>query len=389
MSDSDFYKDLPEIDRFQDMTNMGIFRALPDDWYVVVTDVRNSKIAIEEGKYKEVNTIGAACITSVVNELDPMEIPYVFGGDGASICVPPSAFDKVKSVLVGTQNMAKLAFNLELRAGIIPVEDIRARGKDVLVARFKVNENYTQALFAGGGLVAADSIVKSEEGAKYRFVSASQKIEADFTGLECRWKKISHEKKQVSSLLIEATKGDQVRNMSLYGELIDKISEIIPADHPITEPALKFSFNPTWLSNEVKTRTFMKSFGKKIGYFIDLYFRNIIGVVMTKFNIEYSGFNWGNYKSQFIANSDYRKFDDMLRVVISNTEEEREALLRYLEEKEEKGALRYGIHTSEAAIVTCMVKKYNGLHFHFIDGDDGGYAMAAKDMIRKKELQPA
>ncbi|MFN1834664.1 DUF3095 domain-containing protein [Balneola sp. MJW-20] len=385
MPKNDFYKKLPEIDRFQDMTNMGIFRPLPDDWYVVVTDVVNSKIAIEEGKYKEVNTIGAACITSVVNELDPMEIPYVFGGDGASLCVPPSAYDKVKSVLVGTQNMAKLAFNLELRAGIIPVKDIRDKGKDVLVARYKVNENYTQALFAGGGLVKADSIIKSDDGEEYRFVSSSQRIEADFTGLECRWKKVSQEKKMVSSLLIEATKGDQVRNMSLYGEIIDEISKKIPSDHPVTEPALKFSFNPTWLSNEVKTRTFMKGLGKKLVYFADLYYQNIIGAILMKFNIKISGFNWGKYKSQFIANTDYRKFDDMLRVVISSTDEERAALLSYLDQKEKHGEIRYGIHTSNAAIVTCMVKKYNGLHFHFVDGDDGGYAMAAKDMIRKME----
>ena len=82
-------------------------------------------------------------------------------------------------------------------------------------------------------------------------------------------------------------------------------------------------------------------------------------------------------------NSDYKKFDDMLRIVLSCSEEEKDKLLAYLNDLEKNGSFRFGIHTSDAALVTCMIKEYSGMHFHFVDGDDGGYAMAAIDMASK------
>lgn len=384
MSNAEFYKNLPEIGHFHAIRDAGVFTPLPDDWYVIVTDVQGSKKAIEEGKYKEVNTIGAASITAVVNQLAPLEVPYIFGGDGASICIPPEAYDKVVGALVGTQNMARLAFNLQLRTGIIPVSELKQRGAEVLVARFRVNPNYTQALFSGGGLVLADSIIKSDEGKDYLFTSSTLKIEADFTGLECRWQRIQQDNKRVSSILVSAKGNDQQESMEIYSEVMDELSRIMKSGHPVTESSLRFSFNPRWLNNEVGPRTYLKSKWARMRYFADLYYRNVIGFFLMKFNIEVNDFNWGNYKKQFIDNSDYRKIDDMLRAVLSGTGEETEEMIRYLDRIEKEGRIVYGVHHSDAAIVTCMVKQYDGLHYHFVDGDDGGYAMAAKNMLSKK-----
>jgi hypothetical protein len=38
------------------------------------------------------------------------------------------------------------------------------------------------------------------------------------------------------------------------------------------------------------------------------------------------------------------------------------------------------MHRSPAALVTCLVRSYDGDHVHFVDGSDGGYALAAKQM---------
>ena len=46
--------------------------------------------------------------------------------------------------------------------------------------------------------------------------------------------------------------------------------------------------------------------------------------------------------------------------------------------------IKYGIHESENALMTCFVTKISdGGHIHFIDGDNGGYALAAKQMKKK------
>jgi len=52
-------------------------------------------------------------------------------------------------------------------------------------------------------------------------------------------------------------------------------------------------------------------------------------------------------------------------------------LRSYLEGRYREGRLVYGMHKSTEALVTCIVFSYNGNHVHFVDGSDGGYAMAA------------
>ena len=37
-------------------------------------------------------------------------------------------------------------------------------------------------------------------------------------------------------------------------------------------------------------------------------------------------------------------------------------------------------HTSETALMTCVIDGYDGNHVHFVDGADGGYALAAKQL---------
>jgi hypothetical protein len=44
----------------------------------------------------------------------------------------------------------------------------------------------------------------------------------------------------------------------------------------------------------------------------------------------------------------------------------------------------YGLHESKAAIMTCLIFTAGQDHAHFVDGSDGGYAMAAKAL--KKNL---
>ena len=47
--------------------------------------MRDSTRAIAEGRYKDVNMIGAACINAVLNISRKKSVPYVFGGDGATL----------------------------------------------------------------------------------------------------------------------------------------------------------------------------------------------------------------------------------------------------------------------------------------------------------------
>jgi hypothetical protein len=47
----------------------------------------------------------------------------------------------------------------------------------------------------------------------------------------------------------------------------------------------------------------------------------------------------------------------------------------------------YGLHISDRALMTCLVFERNGRQVHFVDGADGGYALAAKEMKQKLSEQ--
>lgn len=98
--------------------------------------------------------------------------------------------------------------------------------------------------------------------------------------------------------------------------------------------------------------------------------------------------DWGTYKDALVANSDFRKFDDKLRMVISGNSQQRKNLIGYLERQHLKGLLVYGHHVSTKALMTCVIFDYNKDHVHFIDGSEGGYTMAAnamKERLKKRE----
>jgi hypothetical protein len=68
-------------------------------------------------------------------------------------------------------------------------------------------------------------------------------------------------------------------------------------------------------------------------------------------------------------------------MVLDCSEEESIRIEEYLRQGRSRGELSYGIHYSSASLMTCYVNGLgDGDHIHFIDGGDGGYAIAAKQL---------
>jgi len=102
---------------------------------------------------------------------------------------------------------------------------------------------------------------------------------------------------------------------------------------------------------------------------------------MNRFNLKLPGLDVPEYKKDMIVNSDYRKFDDTLRMVIDCTDEQAQEIEVYLEAMQDEGLIVYGTHYSGSALMTCFVQTLQKTdHIHFIDGNDGGYALAAQQM---------
>jgi hypothetical protein len=79
-----------------------------------------------------------------------------------------------------------------------------------------------------------------------------------------------------------------------------------------------------------------------------------------------------------VENSDFRKYDDGLRMILDCTQELERALTERLTAAASHGIVGYGLHRQDAAMMTCFTPSaMRSDHVHFIDGARGGYASAA------------
>ncbi len=100
--------------------------------------------------------------------------------------------------------------------------------------------------------------------------------------------------------------------------------------------------------------------------------------VLFRFGISAGGFVPKVYMQQVVENSDFRKYDDGLRMVLDCKPELADALERRLVTAAAAGIARYGLHRQDAAMMTCFTLSASRPdHFHFVDGARGGYASAA------------
>ncbi|HEX9829500.1 MAG TPA: DUF3095 domain-containing protein [Bacteroidota bacterium] len=389
-STESFYLDLPVTENFLDISDSSIYSALPDDWFVVVTDVKDSTIAIQRGMYKEVNLLGASSIMAMMNLTKSFSLPFVFGGDGATVCLHASLVERARPALIATRRMAREVYGLDFRVGIVPVTDIRRAGFDVLVARYHVSENFTQAVFTGWGLQYAEECIKNPElSSTYCLSSDDAEAEADFSGLECRWKNVPSAHGEIVSLIVQATMQTAEERNNVYRNVITKVSDIYGSDtlcHPVQAELLDSALTERRLSGESNIRSYNKGTLYRLYYWFMIRFNTLLGVFLMNLGYTSKNVNWGAYKSQLVANSDYKKFDDKLRQTLSGTPAQREKLEEYLEEHNRAGALAYGVHTAPTALITCLIFSYNGAHIHLVDADNGGYAVAATQL--KQRLKP-
>jgi hypothetical protein len=382
VSSDRFYADLPVITDFEAVTRAASYAPLPDDWHLALCDVANSTIAVQEGKYKSVNTLGAAAITAVLNAARGLDVPFSFEGDGCVLCVPPSLLEDTRAALAQTQGVAQSSFGLRLRIATVPARRIREAGYRIQVARYRVSEHYVQAVFAGGGIVYADKLIKDRAmSLPYLIEPGSVVPRGSHDGLECRWQDIPSRHGETVSLMVSARDPDPERAAALYGEVIAKVRELYGGDeacHPVGVSSLSMSLDGERLWNEVGVRAAGRGAVGQWAALMKTRCIVLLGWFLMKFGIRTQETDWGRYKETLSRNSDVRKFVDVYRQVLAGTEAQRAALSAWLEERYLRGELIYGIHVTDRAHMTCLVFNYAGKHLHFIDGADGGLFSAAK-----------
>jgi hypothetical protein len=367
-----FYGAIPVFRGFGSLMDPAMYAPLPDDWSVGVADIVESTKAIANQRYKAVNMAGAAVIAAVTNALDGREFPFVFGGDGASFAVSPADLSRARDALAATATWVGEGLDLVMRVALVPVRDIRAHGLDVRVARFGPSSNLSYAMFSGGGLGWADAAMKRGE---FVVPEAEAGTQPDLSGLSCRFEEIPSTRGLILSVLVVPASGaDPLAFREVIEDIIRLVEQSPDAGRPVPPGGPPLRWPPAGLEYEARAARGGPLFKRRT---VVLAFALWVYVVM-RFGIKVGKFAPKDYVQQVVENSDFRKYDDGLRMILDCTLELERALAELLAKAASERIVRYGLHGQDAAMMTCFTPSVmRSDHVHFIDGARGGYASAA------------
>lgn len=381
-----FYHNLESITKFIDLYDETIYKEVPEDWYIIITDIENSTIAIQEGKYKEVNIAGALSIIAIGNILDTLEFPFVFGGDGVIMLLHKDYIEKAKKALKALQISIKSNFSLNLRVGIVSTQELREKNLELKIAKFKVSECYFQALIKGNGYLYAESAIKrgeySLDGEKIDY----NEKDLNVNGFSCRWQDIPAKKDIQLALIIKIFNITQQNK--ILKDILTKIYEILGSEqnwHPILDEQIMqtIPLNSPLIDLEAKL-TSKLSFIQKYLIRLQIILVNFFGKLKKPVGIKINYQDITRMRHLNYVSTDFRKFDNTLKLVLNISKEEKEKLFQYLDELSQAKKIIYGYYEDRKAHLTCLVNLGKKQDVHFIDVINGGFSNAAK-MLKDKE----
>ncbi len=375
MTTDTFYADLDVVETFEMLADPDTYRSLPDDWVVGMADIEGSTAAIDSGRYKVVNTVGAAVISSQINVHDGLVLPYVFGGDGAAFAVPESRADVAREALASTKRWALDEFGFELRASLVPVRTIRQAGHDVRVARHRAAPQAVYAMFGGGGVAWAEERMKAGENL---IEAAPPGTAPDLTGLSCRWTPMKSSTGHILTLLVVPEREDAATRAAIR-EVVHLTDGLDRHGTPVPPEGPGYQWVPAGLELEARaTRIGPKHTMSLAKRKAQLLAETFIAWVFYKTGMKAGGFDARHYTRTTGANADFRKFDDGLKMTLDCPPHVRQKLESILEAAQNSGLLRYALLEQDSAIMTCIVPSVmTDDHVHFVDGAQGGYTRAA------------
>jgi hypothetical protein len=371
-SPTDFYGSIPVFRGFGNLMDPALYASLPADWTIGIADIVESTRAIAAQRYKAVNMAGAAVIAAVTNALEGREFPFVFGGDGASFAVATEDLARARDALAATATWVQHDLDLVMRVALIPVSAIRGHGLDVRVARYAPSQNVSYAMFTGGGLGWAEAAMKRGE---FAVPVAPAGTVPDLSGLSCRFEEIPSVRGLILSVLVVPAVGaDPTAFRRIIEDVISLIERSPEAGRPVPAGGPPLRWPPIGLEYEARAARGGPLFARRIkvlGW-------TLVAYATMRFGISVGGFVPKTYVQQLVENSDFRKYDDGLRMIIDCTPEMERALDQRLVVAASAKIIRYGLHRQDAAMMTCFTPSaLRSDHVHFIDGARGGYASAA------------
>ncbi|MEZ4872932.1 MAG: DUF3095 family protein [Bdellovibrionales bacterium] len=390
MSSLSDYQNLAEFNQFLDILDDSHFLDVNAQWTVIVSDVIGSTQAVQQGRFKQVNIIGAASITCIMNTLKTHDFPFVFGGDGSTVLLPTAIVPEVIEPLRNLKNVAFNQFDLDLRIGYVSMQVLLEMGATLKVGRYALSKGNNLAQFKGNALTKAEELIKNNHPSSVQLQFNDGQEKPNLDGLSCRLQPMPAKNGIMLSLLCHPTGSDPEESQKIMNDVLQFLHQLTNDNFSSFNPVKRESSKWRWIPDTFWLEVhLMKNHSSKFVNFFRKLFEVLLANTLLKLNLSAGGFEAEKYKKELVQNSDFKKFDETLRMVIDCTESQKNKIEEFLHELYQQNKIFYGTHVSRNAIVTCVVySASNNGHLHFVDGGDGGYTLAAtgmKEQMRKSK----
>lgn len=124
--------------------------------------------------------------------------------------------------------------------------------------------------------------------------------------------------------------------------------------------------------------------GSRWSRYLPILAEQFVPIALQFLRTRLRNFDPAHYREVTTLNSDFRKFDDGLKMTIDCSAETVAQLEAIFFEAHSKSIANFGLHRQDNALMTCIVPSpFADNLMHFIDGAAGGYAIAA-GVLKKK-----
>jgi hypothetical protein len=181
-----------------------------------------------------------------------------------------------------------------------------------------------------------------------------------------------------------------------FAELIQELMQTLRLDEPGPHPLPAEGPLPAWTGGHLDHA--IKKGSRKIPFaawaarclrasWAARCLRAVLAWVGALLGLPIGGFHAARFRQELVENTDYRKFDDGLRMTVDCSSELADVIDARLGEAQRRGACFFGTHRQLAANLTCFVPSpTQASHVHFVDGASGGYAFAAANLKRNLQM---
>jgi hypothetical protein len=370
-----FYTALPPISDPAGIFDDSLYVPAPEDWWIAISDIRGSTAAVAGGRHVDVNFAAAAMIAALTNAFG--QLPYQFGGDGAVALLPPQAGAPARRVLARVRSFARRDFQLDLRVGLTRIGALAVGGAAVRVARYEPSPGSAYAVFRGGGIERLELAVKGRGDHALADAATVAPDEDDGTppdlsGLSCRWTPIKATRGRMVSLVLRCAD-----HRSVHAD-IARIAGL-PTLSALSPSSLEARWPPKGLVREAKARRGRIPLPLMVAVTAVI---TLVAWFFVRFRLNAGRFNAKRYIKEVTEGAvDFARADESLCVTFDCPADRIAAVRAYLDDASGRGALKYGMHVSDHAVMTCLVvSPTDGQHVHFVDGGDGGYTQAATQL---------